>query len=94
MGGGRAFKAAAKVAGVTIANSGFHFVTAEHPVYTVACNVVRLVSVSAISLSSEDVKSSIVTVVNGGGGGGLSDVSPMQKVVAEFNDWEMTGGEE
>ncbi|PHT67867.1 hypothetical protein T459_27354 [Capsicum annuum] len=32
--------------------------------------------------------------VNGGGGGGLSDVSPMQKVVAEFDEWEMAGGEE
>ncbi|PHT94872.1 hypothetical protein T459_02754 [Capsicum annuum] len=94
MGGGGAFRAAAKVAGVTVTNSRFHFVTADHPVYTIAHNVVRLVSVSAISLSSEDVKSSIVTAVNGGGGGGLSDVSPMQKVVAEFDDWEMAGGED
>ncbi|KAF3629942.1 putative beta-glucosidase 41-like [Capsicum annuum] len=94
MGGGGAFRAAAKVAGVTVTNSRFHFVTADHPVYTIAHNVVRLVSISAISLSSEDVKSSIVTAVNGGGGGGLSDVSPMQKVVAEFDDWEMAGGEE
>ncbi|PHU29056.1 hypothetical protein BC332_01149, partial [Capsicum chinense] len=28
------------------------------------------------------------------GGGVLSDVSPMQKVVAEFDEWEMDGGEE
>ncbi|PHU30589.1 hypothetical protein BC332_02682 [Capsicum chinense] len=94
MGGGGAFRAAAKVAGVTVTNSGFHFVTAEHPVYTIARNVIRPVSVSAISLSSEDVKSSIVTAVNDGGGRGLSDVLSMQKVVAEFDDWEMAGGEE
>ncbi|PHT99481.1 hypothetical protein BC332_31676 [Capsicum chinense] len=54
--------------------------------YTAARNVVRPVSFSAISLSSEDEKSGFVTAVNGGGGEGLSDVSPMQKVVAEFNE--------
>ncbi|PHT83638.1 hypothetical protein T459_12081 [Capsicum annuum] len=67
---------------------------AEHPVYTTTRNVVRPVFVSTISLSSEDVKSGVVTVVNGGGGEGLSDMSLMQKVVAEFDDWEMAGGEE
>ncbi|KAF3677679.1 hypothetical protein FXO38_03672 [Capsicum annuum] len=94
--GKRKIKAATKVLGVTVANSEFHFITAEHPVYTAARNVVRPVSFSAISLSSEDEKFGFVTAVNGGGGGGegLSDVSPMQKVVAEFNDWEMVGGEE
>ncbi|PHT30073.1 hypothetical protein CQW23_30342 [Capsicum baccatum] len=80
--------------GVTVANSGFRSVIAEHPIYTAACNIIRPVSVSTISLSSEDVKSGIVTEVNGGGRSGLSDVSPMQKVVAEFDDWEMAGGEE
>ncbi|KAF3649410.1 putative beta-glucosidase 41-like, partial [Capsicum annuum] len=33
-------------------------------------------------------------MINDGGGEGLSDVSPMQKVMAEFDDWEMAGGEE
>ncbi|KAF3652049.1 putative beta-glucosidase 41-like [Capsicum annuum] len=94
MGGGGAFRAAAKVAGITVANSGFRSVTAEHPVYTAARNVVRPVSVSAISSSLEDVKSGVVTAVNGGGGGGLSDVSAVQKVVTEFDDWEMAGDEE
>ncbi|KAF3662688.1 putative beta-glucosidase 41-like [Capsicum annuum] len=41
-----------------------------------------------------DVKSDVVMAVNDGEGGGLFDVSPMQKVVAEFDDWEMVGGEE
>ncbi|KAF3619504.1 putative beta-glucosidase 41-like [Capsicum annuum] len=90
----RGLKAVAKVAGVTVKNNGFHSVTAEHPVYTTTRNVVRPVFVSTISLSSEDVKSGVVTVVNGGGGEGLSDMSLMQKVVAEFDDWEMAGGEE
>ncbi|KAM3302407.1 hypothetical protein P3S67_016909 [Capsicum chacoense] len=94
MGGGGAFRAAAKVAGITVANSGFRSVTAEHPVYTAARNVVRPVSVSAISSSLEDVKSGVVTAVNGGGGGGLSDESSVQKVVTEFDDWEMAGDEE
>ncbi|OIT00357.1 PREDICTED: uncharacterized protein LOC109228889 [Nicotiana attenuata] len=84
--GGGAFRAAAKVAGVTVANSGFRSVTAEHPVYTAARNVVRPVSVSAITSSSEDVKSGVVH-------GGSVDVSPVQKM-SEFDDWEMTGGEE
>ncbi|PHT34193.1 hypothetical protein CQW23_25993 [Capsicum baccatum] len=77
-----------------VAKSGFRSVTAEHPVYTTACNVICPVSVSAISLSSEDVKSDVVTVVNNEGGGGLSNVSPMKKAVAEFDEWEMAGGEE
>ncbi|KAM3396152.1 hypothetical protein P3S68_005158 [Capsicum galapagoense] len=94
MGGGGAFRAAAKVAGITVANSGFRSVTAEHPVYTAARNVVRPVSVSAISSSLEDVKSGVVTAVNGGGEGGLSDASAVQKVVTEFDDWEMAGDEE
>ncbi|KAF3655653.1 putative beta-glucosidase 41-like [Capsicum annuum] len=80
--------------GVTVANSGFRSVIAEHPIYTAACNIICPVSVSAISLPSEDVKSGTVTAVSVGGGGGLSDVSPMQKVVAEFDEWEMAGGEE
>ncbi|PHT34109.1 hypothetical protein CQW23_25909 [Capsicum baccatum] len=92
--GKRKMKAAAKAVGVTVANSGFHFITVEHPVYTATRNVVRPVSFSTISLSLEDVKSGFVTTVNGGGGEGLSDVSSMQKVAAEFNDWEMVGGEE
>nr|XP_016453586.1 PREDICTED: uncharacterized protein LOC107777929 [Nicotiana tabacum] len=87
MGGGGAFRAAAKVAGVTVANSGFRSVTAEHPVYTAARNVVRPVSVSAITSSSEDVKSGVVH-------GGSVDVSSVQKILSEFDDWEMAGGEE
>ncbi|PHT50212.1 hypothetical protein CQW23_09959 [Capsicum baccatum] len=63
----------------------------EHPVYTAAHNVVRPVSISTISLSSEDVKSGVVMIVNGGEG--LSDMSLMQKVVAEFDDCEMASGE-
>ncbi|XP_016482457.1 uncharacterized protein LOC107803284 [Nicotiana tabacum] len=86
MGGGGAFRAAAKVAGVTVANSGFRSVTAEHPVFTAARNVVRPVSVSAITSSSEDVKSGVVH-------GSSIDVSPVQKM-SEFDDWEMAGGEE
>lgn len=87
MGGGGVFRAAAKVA---VANSGFRSVTAEHPVYTAARNVVRPVSVSGISSSSEDVKSGVITASHGVS----ADVSPVQKVVAEFDDWEMAGGEE
>ncbi|XP_060190813.1 uncharacterized protein LOC132620130 isoform X2 [Lycium barbarum] len=87
MGGGGAFRAAAKVAGITAANSGFRSVTAEHPFR----NVVRPVSVAAIS-SSEDVKSSVVTAAHGGGGS--TDMSPVERIVTEFDDWEMAGGEE
>lgn len=89
MGGGGAFRAAAKVAGVTVASSGFRSVTAEHPVYAAARNVVRpvSVSVSAITSSSEDVKSGVVH-------GGSVDVSSVQKMSSEFDDWEMAGGEE
>ncbi|MCE3214947.1 hypothetical protein HAX54_000323 [Datura stramonium] len=90
MGGGGAFRAAAKVAGLTVANSGFRSVTAEHPVYAAARNVVRPVSVSAISSSSEDVKYGVVTASHDDS----SDVSPVQKMVSEFDDWEMAGGEE
>ena len=50
-------------------------------------------SIFSISLSSEDVKFDVATMINDGGGEGLSDVSPMQKVVAEFDDWEMAGEE-
>ncbi|XP_059283750.1 uncharacterized protein LOC132037269 isoform X2 [Lycium ferocissimum] len=81
MGGGGAFRAAAKVAGITAANSGFRSVTAEHPFR----NVVRPVSIAAIS--SEDVKSGVVTAAHG-------DVSPVERIVTEFDDWEMAGGEE
>ncbi|KAF3614154.1 putative transcription factor-like [Capsicum annuum] len=66
----------------------------EHPVYIASCNIVCSVSIFAISLLSEDLKSSVVTVVNDGGRGGLFDVSPIQKVVADFDDYEMAGGEE
>ncbi|CAN4104099.1 unnamed protein product [Withania somnifera] len=90
MGGGGAFRSAAKVAGVTVANSGFRSVSAENPVYTAARNVVRPISVSSISSSSEDVKSGVVKAAHGG----ASDVSVVQKVVAEFDDWEMAGSEE
>ncbi|PHT59974.1 hypothetical protein CQW23_02337 [Capsicum baccatum] len=66
----------------------------EHPIYTATRKVICPVSVSAISLSSEDLKSGIVTAVNGEGGEALFNVSPMQKLVAEFDDWEMADGEE
>ncbi|KAK4355303.1 hypothetical protein RND71_024274 [Anisodus tanguticus] len=89
MGGGGAFRAAAKVAGV-VAHSGFRSVTAEHPVYSAARNVVRPVSISSISSSLDDVKSGVVTAAHGGS----TDVSPVQKMMSEFDDWEMAGGEE
>lgn len=90
MGGGGVFRAAAKVAGVTVAKSGFRSVAAEHPVYTAARNVARPVSISGISSSSEDVKSGVVKASSVG----ASDVSHVQKAVADFDDWEMAGGEE
>lgn len=90
MGGGGAFRAAAKVAGVTVVNSGFRSVTAEHPVYAAARNVARPVSISGISSSSEDVKSGVVKASSSGS----SDVSHVQKMVSDFDDWEMAGGEE
>ncbi|KAK6785528.1 hypothetical protein RDI58_018983 [Solanum bulbocastanum] len=90
MGGGGAFKAAAKVAGAAAANSGFRSVTAEHPVYAAARNVARSVSISGISSTSEDVKSTMLTASHGGS----SDVSYVPKMVSDFDDWEMAGGEE
>lgn len=90
MGGGGVFRAAAKVAGATVANSGFRSVAAEHPVYAAARNVARPVSVSGISSTSQDVKSGVVTASHGVS----SDVSHVQKMVSDFDDWEMAGGEE
>lgn len=90
MGGGGAFRAAAKVAGAAAANSGFRSVTVEHPVYAAARNVPRPVSISGISSTSEDVKSAMVTASHGGS----SDVSYVPKMVSDFDDWEMAGGEE
>ncbi|XP_015082238.1 uncharacterized protein LOC107025947 isoform X1 [Solanum pennellii] len=90
MGGGGAFRAAAKVAGAAAVNSGFRSVTAEHPVYAAARNVARPVAISGLSSTSEDVKSGMVTASHGGS----SDVSHVPKMVSDFDDWEMAGGEE
>lgn len=90
MGGGGAFRAAAKLAGATVANSGFSSVAAEHPVYAAARNVARPVSVSGISSTSQDVKSGVVTSSHSVS----SDVSHVRKMVSDFDDWEMAGGEE
>ncbi|KAK4359259.1 hypothetical protein RND71_021488 [Anisodus tanguticus] len=59
-------RAAAKVAGVTAANSRYRSVMEEHPVYAAARNVVSPVSISMISSSLKDVKSGVITVAHGG----------------------------
>ncbi|XP_019194077.1 PREDICTED: uncharacterized protein LOC109188043 [Ipomoea nil] len=92
MSGGGAMRAAAvaKAAGITVANSGFRGIASEHPVSSAARKVVRPVSVSGISSSSDHLKSSAVSASQST----AVDGAPVQWPCRELDGWEFAGGDE
>lgn len=89
-GGGAMRAAAAKVAGITVANSGFRGIVPEHPVSSAARKAVRPVSVSGISSASDHLKSSAVSASQSS----AVDEASMQRSCWELDDWEFAGGKE
>uniref|UniRef100_A0A5B6YW31 Uncharacterized protein n=1 Tax=Davidia involucrata TaxID=16924 RepID=A0A5B6YW31_DAVIN len=87
MGGGGAMRAAAKVAGIGVVNSGLRGVPAEHPISAAARKATR--PVSAVVSSSEDVKSNVLIASQND----KIDAS-VQRPCWEIDDWEFAGGEE
>ncbi|CAK9139764.1 unnamed protein product [Ilex paraguariensis] len=65
MGGGGAWRLGAKIAGVSVANSGLRSVTAEHQV-SAAARQVTTRPVSAVVTSSNDVNSSVSVTTHSG----------------------------
>ncbi|CAH9083551.1 unnamed protein product [Cuscuta europaea] len=86
MGGGGAMKAAAKVAGIGVANSVRGFAP-DHPVCAAARMAVRQVSVFAGSSASDDAKGLMLPV-------SAVDGTSVQMPCSEFDDWEFPDAEE
>lgn len=79
MGGGGAIKAAAKVAGIGVANSGYYrSFTPDHPVCAAARRAVRPASIFACSDDGKGTPLSVSAV----------DAAAVQSPCSDFDDWE------